>query len=202
MAYLFDLDGTLIDSESAHKAAEVETFAELGYNFTVADLYRFTGVPYRAMIAEIAPELSIEDFFEVHKPRLLGCIGTMILPFDDVDACLFELSRHQAAIVTSSPSWYVDAVRSSFGVFGSVFDAVVSGDDVKIGKPDPEPFVLGASRLGADPGNCIAIEDSPNGIASAKAAGCYTIAVRRDAALDLSRADRIVGSLAELRDVA
>jgi sugar-phosphatase len=90
----------------------------------------------------------------------------------------------------------------NFGAFESVFDAVVSGDDVKIGKPDPEPFVLGASRLGADPGSCIAIEDSPNGIASAKAAGCYTIAVRRDAALDLSRADRIVGSLAELRDVA
>jgi HAD superfamily hydrolase (TIGR01509 family) len=198
MAYLFDLDGTLIDSESAHKSAEVETFAELGYEFTVDDLYRFTGVPYRTMISEIAPALTLDDFFAAHKPRLLSCIGSTIRPFYDVEHCLNEFDRTQRAIVTSSPSWYVERVLATFGELRSAFDKFVCADDVTAGKPDPEPFVLAASRLGADPGHCVAVEDSPNGIASAKAAGCYTVAVRRDDRLDLSAADRIIASLTEL----
>lgn len=202
MALLFDLDGTLIDSEDAHKAAEVETFRSLGYNFTQDQLLGFTGVPYRAMLAQIAPDLSLDTFFAAHKERLLALVGTRIVPFSDVEDCLARVSADASMIVTSSPRWYVQKVLDTFPIFRSVFQGFICADDVKNGKPDPEAFIAGAAALGLSPSECTAIEDSTNGIASAKAAGCYTIAVRRDPRLDLSQADAVISSLAELVDVA
>ena len=91
MALLFDLDGTLIDSEAAHKSAEAETFRRLGFNFSEADLFRFTGVPYAAMLKQIAPALGLQTFLDAHRERLLGLVGTKIVPFYDVDECLAKL---------------------------------------------------------------------------------------------------------------
>src|SRR5688500_19245757 len=107
MAFLFDLDGTLIDSEEAHKSAEVETFRSLGYNFSEEDLFQFTGVPYKSMLRQVSPEVSIETFFDAHRERLTSLVGATILPFDDVGECLAKLQR-PAVIVTSSPKWYVE----------------------------------------------------------------------------------------------
>ena len=202
MALLFDLDGTLIDSEDAHKAAEVETFRALGYNFTQDALVGFTGVPYRAMLAQIAPDLSLDTFFAAHKERLLALVGTRIVPFDDVPGCLASVSATESTVVTSSPRWYVEQVFDTFPIFRSAFQGFICADDVKNGKPDPEAFLAGAAALGLPPTQCTAIEDSTNGIASAKAAGCYTIAVRRDPRLDLSQSDAVISSLAELVDFA
>ena len=114
MAYLFDLDGTLIDSEDAHKSAEAETFRTLGYDFSEADLFPFTGVPYKTMLATIAPSLTLEAFWAAHKPRLLGLIGTRIVPFPDVDECLQGISGNPSMIVTSSPRWYVEEFSMPF----------------------------------------------------------------------------------------
>jgi HAD superfamily hydrolase (TIGR01509 family) len=200
MAYLFDLDGTLIDSEDAHKSAEAETFRTLGYDFSEADLFPFTGVPYKTMLATIAPSLTLEAFWAAHKPRLLGLIGTRIVPFPDVDECLRGISGNPAMIVTSSPRWYVEGVLDAFPVLRTTFKTYVCADDITNGKPHPEPFQKAASSLETPAQHCIAIEDSPNGIASAKAAGCYTIAVQRDKRLNLSAADKIVTSLRNLSD--
>src|SRR5262249_1917495 len=60
---------------------------------------------------------------------------------------------------------------------GLRFPVVVTGDDVTAHKPDPEPYLLAARLLGVDPRRCVALEDSPNGVASAAAAGCHVIAV-------------------------
>jgi beta-phosphoglucomutase-like phosphatase (HAD superfamily) len=202
MPLLFDLDGTLIDSEAAHKAAEVETFASLGYTFSEAELFPFTGVPYKAMIAAIAPSLPLDRFLGAHKANLIARVGSEIGPFYDVEECLARYVPGPMALVTSSPSWYVDAVLAAFPFISSSFATLVSADDVSNGKPDPEPFALAASRLGYDASLCTAVEDSANGIASAKAAGCYVIAVRRDDRLDLSEANAVIGSLEELPEVA
>jgi beta-phosphoglucomutase-like phosphatase (HAD superfamily) len=137
MAYLFDLDGTLIDSEDAHKSAEAETFRTLGYNFSEADLFPFTGVPYKTMLATIAPSLTVEAFWSAHKPRLLGLIGTRIVPFPDVNESLRSISGIPAMIVTSSPRWYVEGVLDAFSVLGTSFMAYVCADDITNGKPDP-----------------------------------------------------------------
>jgi len=202
MALLFDLDGTLIDSESAHKSAEAETFRSLGFNFSEADLFRFTGVPYAAMLKQIAPALGLQTFLDAHRERLLGLVGTKIVPFYDVDECLAKLGSTSSMIVTSSPRWYVEAVLKAFPAFVNAFPTYVCADDVSSGKPDPEPYLVAMSRLGVDASTCVAVEDSPNGIASAKSAGCYTVGIRRDDRLDLAKADTVIVSLAQLSKVA
>jgi len=79
------------------------------------------------------------------------------------------------------------------------FRAIVTADDVARSKPDPEGYTLAARRMGLSPGNCLAIEDTPAGIASAKAAGLRTLAVTTSfPASDLTQAERIVSSLAEV----
>ena len=70
------------------------------------------------------------------------------------------------------------------------FDVLVCGDDVRNGKPDPEPYLLAAARLGVEPQHCLAIEDSPAGIASAEAAGCVVVAVPNQVPVPAGRCAR------------
>jgi beta-phosphoglucomutase-like phosphatase (HAD superfamily) len=78
------------------------------------------------------------------------------------------------------------------------FTAVVTGDQVTVGKPHPEAYLLAAERLGADPARCVAIEDSLTGVASAEAAGCVVIAVPHHVSIPPADTRTIVAGLAEL----
>jgi HAD superfamily hydrolase (TIGR01509 family) len=78
------------------------------------------------------------------------------------------------ALVTSSERSFMDAVLASTGLR---FDVLVCAEDVTATKPDPEPYLLAAKLVGVHPGDCFALEDSPNGVASAEAAGCRVFAV-------------------------
>jgi beta-phosphoglucomutase-like phosphatase (HAD superfamily) len=102
-------------------------------------------------------------------------------------------------VASSSRRIWIDATLSSLGLAGT-FDAIVSGDDVERGKPDPRIYLLAAQRVGIPPPRCLAIEDSPNGIESARQAGMVVLGVRTayTAHLRLDGAERIVDSLAEL----
>jgi beta-phosphoglucomutase-like phosphatase (HAD superfamily) len=74
----------------------------------------------------------------------------------------------------------------------------VCGADVTRSKPDPEPYLLAVAKVGADPRYCVALEDSPNGVAAAEAAGCVTVAVPSLVPIPASGSRVVVGSLAEL----
>ena len=80
------------------------------------------------------------------------------------------------------------------------FDVIVSGDDVKRGKPDPETYLIAVKKLGIRPSQAVVLEDATNGIAAAKAAGCFCIAIKNPYTpkQDLSRADLALDSLADL----
>jgi HAD superfamily hydrolase (TIGR01509 family) len=78
------------------------------------------------------------------------------------------------ALVTSSQRRFADAVLAATGM---TFPVTVCGEDVTATKPDPEPYLLAAKLLDADPARCVVLEDSPNGVASAAAAGCRVLAV-------------------------
>jgi beta-phosphoglucomutase-like phosphatase (HAD superfamily) len=82
---------------------------------------------------------------------------------------------------------------------GLHFDALVCADDVSVTKPDPEPYQLGAKLLGADPARCYALEDSPNGVASAEAAGCQVIVVPSLVPIEPAPGRTVVRSLLDLR---
>ena len=78
------------------------------------------------------------------------------------------------------------------------FPVTVCGDDVSHSKPDPEPYLLAAAKVGADPRQCVALEDSPNGVAAAEAAGCVTVAVPSLVPIPPASTRLVVTSLAEL----
>jgi beta-phosphoglucomutase-like phosphatase (HAD superfamily) len=82
---------------------------------------------------------------------------------------------------------------------GLRFDALVCADDVSVTKPDPEPYLLAAKLLGADPARCVALEDSPNGVASAEAAGYRVIAVPSLVPIEPAPGRTVVRSLLDLR---
>jgi beta-phosphoglucomutase-like phosphatase (HAD superfamily) len=82
---------------------------------------------------------------------------------------------------------------------GLRFDALVCANDVSVTKPDPEPYLLAAKLLGADPARSIALEDSPNGVASAEAAGCRVIAVPSLVPIEPAPGRTVVRSLLDLR---
>ena len=100
------------------------------------------------------------------------------------------------ALVTGSERRFMDVVLASTGLR---FDALVCADDVSVTKPDPEPYLLAAKLLGADPAFCYALEDSPNGVASAEAAGCRVFAVPSLVPIEPAPGRTVVGSLLDLR---
>jgi HAD superfamily hydrolase (TIGR01509 family) len=107
--------------------------------------------------------------------------------------------RLTTGIVTSSRREHFDLIHARTG-FGRYFEFVVSGDDVRNTKPDPEPYLRALEVTGRRPAECLAVEDSERGLAAAKAAGleCWVIptALSRDG--DFRAADRVLGSLQEI----
>jgi len=113
---------------------------------------------------------------------------------------LRALPADRVAIVTSATRALATARIMAAGLPAPA--AVVTFDDVTNGKPDPEPFLTGAARLGVDPSRCLVVEDAPAGIAAARAAGCATLAVTTTSTRAQLPADLVVDSLAEVSIVA
>ena len=101
-----------------------------------------------------------------------------------------------AALVSASYRRLVDAVLDKVGT--GRFATTVAGDEVARTKPDPEPYLLAATRLGADPRRCIVVEDSPTGVASGVAAGCAVVAVPHLVEIVEGPRVRIVDSLRDI----
>lgn len=180
-AVFFDMDGLLVDTEKVWLAVETEVAERLGGSWgpehserlvggslaaTAAYLVRVTGTT--ATPAEVA-ELLLEG--------VLRRLAQGVAPMPGALELLAEVRRAgvPAGLVTSSVRPIADAVLAAVG--RARFDTVVTGDEVARPKPDPEPYLTAARRLGVDPGRCVALEDSPNGVTAATAAGCRVVAV-------------------------
>ena len=127
-----------------------------------------------------------------------GCDGQPLLPGVEAllrDARALGLGR---AVASSSSCGWVEGWLRRHGI-RDLLDVVVARDDVRNVKPDPELFLLAASRLGVDPGACLVLEDSPNGMRAALAAGMRCVAVTNALTRSLARpdVDLVLGSLAE-----
>ena len=105
--------------------------------------------------------------------------------------------RVPMALASNSSRQLVSTALSTAGLTDA-FDAIVTADDVDAGKPAPDIYLLACERLGVRPEDSLALEDSPSGIAAAKAAGLACIAVPQFAETDVSEADRVIDSLEEL----
>ncbi len=171
-ALLLDLDGTLVDSEPIHRAAYRAFFTDRGW--AVADLTPFTGRRAQDVFAGTPGPWSGQDPPELAS-AVVACMPRDAAPEPVAGARRFvEAAAGRGvplAVVTSAaPSWAERALGDTLGVRRLV-DVVVTSLDVVDGKPDPAGFALACSRLGVDASACVAVEDSPAGIAAALTAG-------------------------------
>jgi HAD superfamily hydrolase (TIGR01509 family) len=207
---LFDMDGLLVDSEPLWFEVECAVMARLDGQWSEADQQELIGgslprtVSYLLARADrpVSPE-EVGRWLVDGMTSLLRSRSLTMLPGARELLAEVRAAGVPHALVTSSERPIMEAVLAQLGVG---FTATVCADDVTRGKPDPEPYLRAASLLGADPRACVALEDSPNGVASAEAAGCRLIAVPSLVPIH-ARAGRVVAaslsqvSLARLRDL-
>lgn len=180
-AVLFDMDGLLVDTEPLWLETETEVMARLGAAWTEADQQALLGgsmdrtVRYLLARAERpAPPEAVERWMNEGMLERVAAGRVIVQPGARELLAEVAAAGIAHALVTSSQRTFTEAVLASTGLR---FPVMVTGDDVTAHKPDPQPYLLAARLLGVDPGRCVALEDSPNGVASATAAGCRVIAV-------------------------
>jgi HAD superfamily hydrolase (TIGR01509 family) len=210
-AVLFDMDGLLVDTEPLWLETETEVMARLGAPWTPEDQQALLGgsmartVDYLlARATRPAPPETVERWMiegvlaRVRAGRVVVQPGVRELLAEVAHAGLPH------ALVTSSQRVFAEAVLDATGI---TFPLTVCAEDATAGKPDPEPYLLAAKLLDVDPVRCVALEDSPNGVASATAAGCRVLAVPSLVPIPPAPGRVVVASLAgvslgELRRIA
>ena len=199
-AVAWDVDGTLIDSEPIHLRALLAVCAEAGVDLSDLPDDEFVGVALPMVWQAIGSRFSGMDEADwTCRINAAYCaeIGTLRTPTDARSAirkvAAFGLAQ---AAVSNSHRAIVVANLDALGVADGMA-AVVALEDVDHPKPDPEPYVLAARKLGVSPAQMIAVEDSATGAASARAAGCRVIGLSRGS-LHLPGAHQAAASLAEV----
>lgn len=196
-AVLWDMDGTLVDTEPYWMAAEHELVSSFGLSWTADDAARMIGLPLLAA-ADVLRAHGVPLPAETIVGRMLGQVVDRVresVPWQPgARELLAELAAAgvPSALVTMSYRALTDAVLEGAP---DAFAAVVPGDEVTHGKPHPEPYLTAAARLGVDVRACIALEDSPPGIASALASGARTVGIQHIVPVEprpgLSRVDSL-----------
>jgi HAD superfamily hydrolase (TIGR01509 family) len=201
-AVLWDMDGTLVDTEPYWIECEHELVAEFDGTWTAADAHSIVGFDLldAAVVLRDRGGVRLEPHAIVER-LLDGVIARAAreLPWRPGAAALLAECAEAGvpcALVTMSWRRLADAVLAA-APLGS-FAASITGDEVTNGKPDPEPYRAAANALGVDPARCVAIEDSPTGVASALAAGCATLGVPHVVPLTSAPGLTVVASLADL----
>ncbi len=199
-AVLFDMDGTLVDSEKLWDVALQELAKEYGGELSVDARQSIVGTAMAESMRILhddlgQPERDPEISAAWINARILELFRTG-LPWQPGAFELVHAVRAAGiptALVTSSPRALVEIALDTLG--RDNFDTVVAGDEVVAAKPHPEPYLTAARLLGVPIGRCVAIEDSPTGVASAVAAGAAVLAVPAEVALPSTVGVRQVESL-------
>ncbi|HEX2314201.1 MAG TPA: HAD family phosphatase [Thermomonospora sp.] len=180
-AVLFDMDGLLIDSERMWFEVESEVMAWLGGTWGPEHQEKMVGGSlHRAAAYMLSLTGPVAPPEEVARRMLDGMVERLsaCAPFMPGAKELLTAVRDAGlptALVSSSHRRLIEAVLDGIG--RDHFTLTVAGDEVTHLKPDPEPYLTAAAGLGVPPAQCVALEDSPTGVAAAQAAGCVTVAV-------------------------
>ena len=182
-AVLFDMDGLLVDSEPLWLEAETAVMTRLGASWTQADQVQLLGgsldrtVSYLlAKATKPAPPQVVAEWLMSGVANLVRARGVPVQPGARELLAQVAAAGLPHALVTGSERRFMQVVLASTGMR---FDALVCADDVSTTKPDPEPYLLAAKLLDVDPGRCFALEDSPNGVASAEPPAARSSRCRR-----------------------
>ncbi|MCL1142074.1 hexitol phosphatase HxpB [Shewanella gaetbuli] len=182
-AVIFDMDGVLIDSEPAWQQAEIKVFNSLGLGLTLAEVESTTGLRidqvveywyqrrpwpnYQNAVTANAIVEEVVSLIQHHGQAMDGVINTL-------EWC--KQHGFKIGLATSSPQLIIDAVLKKLQI-KDYFNAITSAELLTRGKPHPEVYLNCAQALHIAPENCLAIEDSFNGLIAARAASMQTVAI-------------------------
>ena len=177
---LLDMDGVLADTEPLHARAWVEVMAEHGIRLEPSAFDRWVGLPNLRTATDIIEvwklRVTPERLLAEHDPLFLALTTEQLRPYPGVREWLERSRGFPRAVATSGHGVEVAHVLGVLGLAGS-FGAVVTAEDVRRTKPDPEAYLRAAQELRLDARDCAAVEDSPSGVEAAVAAGCLVLAV-------------------------
>lgn len=181
-AFIFDMDGTIIDNMMVHHTAWQQLFRELGYEWTIEEVKEriwgkneeiferiFPGRFSPQEIAQLADRKE-RSYVEIYRPQIAMLPGVKRLLIDARDKGV------RLGIATAAPPLCVEFVREAL-MLESYFDTIVDSQQVVRGKPHPEGYLMAARRLGVHPSECLVFEDAPVGVEAAQAAGMSAFVV-------------------------
>lgn len=180
-AVLLDMDGTLVDTEGFWWDVEVEVFAALGHTLDDSWRHVVVGGPMTRsagfLIEATGADVTLAEITVLLNRGFEERIGSALPLMPGAARLLAELAEHEipTALVSASHRRIIDRVLTSLGP--QHFALTVAGDEVARTKPHPDPYLLAAAGLGADPARCAVVEDTATGVAAAEAAGCQVVAV-------------------------
>ncbi len=180
-AFFFDMDGLSVDTEPMWLETEVELANEYGAEWSLADQAHCLGGPMSKVgihLAEKSKRPDLAEWFSDEMVRRMAkrcALGVGFMP--GVEVLLEEILDKGIAVglVSASPRPIVDAVLNGLGK--NYYQFSISASDVIRSKPFPDPYLLAADKIDVDIKECIVLEDSATGVASATAAGAYVVAV-------------------------
>ena len=209
-AVIFDMDGVLTDSEPLINAAAIEMFREKGLVVRPEDFIPFVGTGENRYIGGVAEKYNLRLDILTAKKRTyeiyLDLVPKRLEAFPGAQSvvCACRLARLKTAVASSADRIKIEANLCKIGLPPESWNAIVTGEDVARTKPDPEIFLAAARSLRLAPDKCAVVEDAPNGIQAAKAAGMRCVAVAQTfhaaklAAADLIRPTIAGTSVADL----
>ncbi|MGW7267658.1 HAD family hydrolase [Streptomyces sp. NPDC054842] len=180
-AVLLDMDGTLVDTEGFWWDVEVEVFKSLGHTLDDSWRHVVVGGPMTRsagfLIEATGADITLAELSVLLNDGFESRIGRALPLMPGAARLLAELAAHgiPTALVSASHRRIIDRVLTALGP--QYFSLTVAGDEVGRTKPFPDPYLMAASGLAADPARCAAVEDTATGVASAEAAGCHVVAV-------------------------
>lgn len=203
-AVVFDLDGVLWDGEPLYHEAFNIVLGPLGHEVSTDDYEQIIGSSVEAAWAWVIRRFDLEGptdrFQNAYDTAVLDLLTQPVEPLPGVRETIARLKSIPVPVGLASASLrqWVDATLSGIGLDGA-FDATVSASEVERAKPAPDMYLLAAEKLGVPASECIAVEDTRTGVASARAAGMYVVQVRAasTALPPIEEADAVIDSYAE-----
>jgi HAD superfamily hydrolase (TIGR01509 family) len=196
------MDGVLVNSEPLWFEAETEVMARLGGSWQEGDQHALVGGSMAVTVAYLlnrgtrrADPAVVERWLLHSMAEMLASAPLPVMPGARELVGEVQAAGLPYALVTSSERVIMDAVLAGFG---PAFPVTVCAEDVSATKPDPQGYLLAASKLSVDPRRCIVVEDSLNGVAAAAAAGCVVAAVPGVVPVPAAPGRLVVASVADL----
>ncbi|MFE5604335.1 HAD family hydrolase [Streptomyces coelicoflavus] len=195
-ALLFDNDGTLLSSLASVRRCWTRWAVEYGITAERFGQVELHGRPAAEIAADLLPAARVaEAVARIEQLEVEDVPGGGVHLLPGTRAFLDALPADRWAVVTSATRRLAEARLDAVGILPKI---LVAADDITRGKPDPEPYLLGARALGVDPADCVVFEDAPAGLRSGRAAGMRTVALATTHPAGELGADLVVDDLSAL----